>query len=270
MNTLGMLAKSQLKKMVGEVSSIFSGTRLRKIAWDIQREKHANKDYLVCLKKLLPPDMVLSADEVDGYIEEIIDGNFLEDQIQKYQILAGVAFPDTYQGKPMSAVLFCNILIKVLKPEIIVETGCASGWTSALFLEALHANQKGHLYSIDLPPEQGKYDMPYTLPDGTEQGFLIPPSLRSRWTLFSGDVRKELLPLLDTLKKVDVFYHDSDHTYQHMMWEYTSALPYLSESGVIISDDIGWNCAFSDFSHDINGKMSIHASNPNVGAVSCF
>jgi len=160
------------------------------------------------------------------------------------------------------------VATRLLKPSVVVETGCATGWVSALLLLALHHNHHGHLYSIDLPPVAGTLSMDWTMPDGLEAGFLVPPQLRDRWTFIRGDVRVELIPLLEKLGHVDLFFHDSDHTYVHMMWEYTSVWPYLSTGGVLVSDDIGWNTAWWDFATAVGRPIRIHRSNTNVGALS--
>lgn len=44
------------------------------------------------------------------------------------------------------------LTVRLIKPETIVETGVSSGSSSAYILRALYDNQKGKLYSIDLPP----------------------------------------------------------------------------------------------------------------------
>jgi len=46
-------------------------------------------------------------------------------------------------------VLYC--IIRATKPEIIVETGVANGASSTFILSALEKNNKGKLFSIDLP-----------------------------------------------------------------------------------------------------------------------
>lgn len=61
--------------------------------------------------------------------------------------------------------------------------------------------------------------------------------------------------------------HDSDHTYEHMMWECTSAWSYLPQVGIIVSDDIGWNTAFWDFATAMHRDMVVHSSNRNFGAI---
>jgi len=109
--------------------------------------------------------------------------------------------------------------------------------------------------------------MDWTLPSDLKPGFLVPHELRTRWTLILGDARVKLIPLLEKWHKIDVFFHDSDHTYLHMMWGYTSAWPYLLESGLLISDDVGQNTAFYDFADAMQRPIVVHASNPNVGAI---
>ena len=46
---------------------------------------------------------------------------------------------------------------------------------------------------------------------------------------------------------VDVFIHDSLHTYDHMMWEFETAYPHLQDGGLLFSDDALWNRSFFDF-----------------------
>ena len=98
-------------------------------------------------------------------------------------------------------------------------------------------------------------------------GFLVPPSFRDRWTLIEGNVRQELMPLLERVGATDMFLHDSDHTYPHMMWEYAAILPHIRDGGIIASDDIAWNTAFWDFAAAIGRRCVIHRSNANVGAI---
>lgn len=80
--------------------------------------------------------------------------------------------------------------------------------------------------------------------------------MRKRWRLVLGDSRKELPRLLDELKEIDIFCHDSLHTYDHMLFEYQLAWRYLRHGGVLLSDDVQENSAFRDFcdSKQLNGQ----------------
>ena len=150
-------------------------------------------------------------------------------------------------------------LICLLRPNTVVETGVFRGISSAFILSALSRNRRGRLYSIDLPG--ASYEMPdggrdtSNLPPGEKTGFVVPESLRERWTLVLGDSKSELVPLLSKLGEIDMFLHDSEHTYECMMWEYSSAWPFIRPGGVLASDDIGWNRAFDEF-------VSAHATAP--------
>lgn len=57
------------------------------------------------------------------------------------------------------------------------------------------------------------------------------------------------------MRKIDLFLHDSLHTYEQMMFEYRVAWPYIRVKGVLLSDDVGCNEAFKKFSSMIKGKV---------------
>lgn len=131
------------------------------------------------------------------------------------------------------------ILVRILKPEIVVETGVASGKSSAFILQALYENKDGFLYSVDLPMHFGDENLPYEgfnafLPNGKESGWLIPDYLKQLWNLKVGKSREKLPGLLDELGKIDVFLHDSAHIYETMFWEYETVWPHINRGGGIV------------------------------------
>lgn len=175
-----------------------------------------------------------------------------------------------YEG--ISLILYS--IVRRYKPEIVVETGVAHGVSSAFILCAMHENSKGHLYSIDLPlcdicvKTGNKGGEMKVLEDGQKHwinenyyvGDFVPEYLKDRWTLILGDAKKELPILLTKLKKITIFFHDSLHTYEHMMFEYETAWPYISKNGFLLSHDVLWNSAFLDFSKKVNLKPLIYYS----------
>lgn len=126
-------------------------------------------------------------------------------------------------------------LARHLRPRRIVETGVARGISSRFLLLGLYENATGELVSIDLPP----------LESGWEEPIAVPVDLRSRWTFVRASSR-EVLP--DVLQEpVDLFIHDSLHTYRNMKFELEVAWAALTPRGVLVCDDIHENRAFAEF-----------------------
>src|SRR5262245_58700490 len=105
----------------------------------------------------------------------------------------------------------CYAICRAIRPSAIVETGVAYGVTSAFVLRALETNGSGTLHSVDLPPLGRDADR--------FVGILIPPELKHRWHLRRGASKRVLPALVRQLDRVDLFIHDSLHTYSNMRWE---------------------------------------------------
>jgi predicted O-methyltransferase YrrM len=153
---------------------------------------------------------------------------------------------------------YLYFLVRMFRPSVVVETGVFRGISSSFILQGLEDNSQGRLYSVDLPsasyiisPQGSTALAPAVdaspLKKTEAPGFAIPNELRNRWTLLLGDSRKELPKLLNQVGPIDLFYHDSEHTYEHMTWEFGQAIEHLRPTGILTSDDIGWNSAFKDF-----------------------
>jgi predicted O-methyltransferase YrrM len=120
------------------------------------------------------------------------------------------------------------VLVRAANPRTIVETGVLYGASSAHFLAALARNGEGTLYSLEIGQRSGE----------PPHGYFVPDELRGRWRLIIGDSRRELPGLMERCAQVDMFYHDSLHTHDHMVWEFGTALPSLGANGVLASDDV--------------------------------
>jgi predicted O-methyltransferase YrrM len=137
-------------------------------------------------------------------------------------------------------VLIQYAIVRALRPETIVETGVANGVSSAHVLLALHKNGRGTLHSVEIG------DSTY-LPAGREPGWVVPDWLRGRWKSHFGDAIEVLPPLFRELRSIDMFIHDSLHTYEHMKFELERAFPFVRVKGLLLADDALWNEAFWDF-----------------------
>lgn len=124
-------------------------------------------------------------------------------------------------------------LIRRLKPMNVVETGVGFGTSSSIILEALQQNQSGRLTSID--------------PDLTaDTGILVQNKTYWHW---QKDYSINALPEIND--NIDIFIHDSDHSYKNMLFEFNCAFTKMKK-GIILSHDIGRNDAFFDFAKSKN------------------
>ena len=179
--------------------------------------------------------------------------SFLDEPIRDHPFAATLQDAESFfkSANIMSADLYAKKVllqyaaIRAFAPEILVETGVASGVSSSYLLLALHKNGRGKLYSIELGDER-------YLPPGKPPGWVVPEALKPRWDLRIGDSRELLPKLLQELGAVDIFIHDSLHTYEHMLWEYRAAYPFIKPAGLLISDDAAWNPAFPEFCAEVH------------------
>jgi predicted O-methyltransferase YrrM len=135
--------------------------------------------------------------------------------------------------------LLCYVVVRAKKPLAVVEAGVARGVTSFYILKALEKNGQGHLFSIDLPILKKESEQ--------EVGILVPESLRFRWTLSLGLSTREMKKMRKNIKKIDLFIHDSDHTYRNQRSEYAISLDWLNKNGVLISDDVSNNALLESY-----------------------
>ena len=78
-------------------------------------------------------------------------------------------------------------------------------------------------------------------------GNAIPGKIQDRWKLIIGSSSEKLGELFQSLEKVDIFLHDSLHTYKNMLLEFQTSWPFIKNSGFLLSDDIIDNNAFLKF-----------------------
>jgi methyltransferase family protein len=130
-------------------------------------------------------------------------------------------------------------LVRAAEPDVVIETGVATGVTSAYVLAALEDNGGGELHSVDLPPAD--------MVGSGLVGCVVPGELRERWRYHWGSARR-LLPgiLKRTAGARRVFVHDSDHSYANMRWELELAWDALDAGDWLVADDVDLHGAFAD------------------------
>jgi predicted O-methyltransferase YrrM len=184
----------------------------------------------------------------------------LNSAIQDVPEFSGVQFRHVSELRLFRCLLY--LFTRTFRPEIFVETGVLNGFSSAFILQAMKDNGVGMLYSIDLPPldERIRRQGTGALPTGKQPGWSIPAELRSRHQLVLGDARILLPEILREKKPLDAFLHDSDHSYEHMMFEMSMAWSYLRPSGWLLCDNVEANDSFTDFVRGVGASSCVVAS----------
>jgi hypothetical protein len=127
-----------------------------------------------------------------------------------------------------------------LRPEVVIETGVAHGITSRIVLEALAQNDRGHLWSIDLP-------FPFDRRLHVETGLAVTDACRSRWSYLEGASRQRLPRLVGEVGHIEMFIHDSLHTARNTAFEMEQAARGMQAGGVMVVDDIKMHRGFAVF-----------------------
>lgn len=184
-------------------------------------------------------------------------------------------WPPVPHGSPRGDLWLARLVVQSCA-RVMVETGVEEGHSSTILLAA-SKNWNGRLFSIDLPHTRGEVNADGAF-DGAhvsrreDTGRFIPRRYRSRWELTLADARQALGPLLERVGSIDLFYHDSEHSFDHMTFEYRLAWQYLRRGGVLASDDIRWNSAwgsegpFEAFAREV-GRPIFYSPGKGRGAV---
>jgi predicted O-methyltransferase YrrM len=188
-----------------------------------------------------------ATEEIRRFTAEITANRYFRDELERHRDCPGRRRYSSWGigiGSTLGIVLY--VLCRQQRPGIVVETGVASGISSSYILCALRQNTHGKLYSIDMP---GWGD--------SQSGWLIPDYLRHRWHLTLGRSSETLGPLLERIGNIDMFLHDSDHSYRNMTWEFQTAWSYLNSGGLLLSHNIDYNNAFPDFCRNVGLRGSV-------------
>src|SRR5438067_9165755 len=168
-------------------------------------------------------------DAVARFAKEIRASEFMSDMISRR---------NAYGSEGVMGALDCATLYGLtrwLRPTVLVESGGFVGMSSAFILKAL-ADEKlatSKLYSIELSED-------------CEQGALIPEELRRGFVPMRGRV-EDFLKGDQLPGSIDMFLHDSSHSYRHMRWEFRQFWPRLRDGGLLVSHDVQMNAAFPEF-----------------------
>ncbi len=152
-----------------------------------------------------------------------------------------VRLPNPALGINKESSRLIYLLVRIIRPIQIVETGVANGISTYFILNALIKNNFGSLISIDI--------------DNNVASFLNDEE-RKRWRLKVLDVkrnpRKQFLKIIEELQELSIYIHDGDHSYPWQYMEYNTALNKLKPGGILLSDDVDSSYAFIDTFNNLN------------------
>ena len=170
-------------------------------------------------------------DAIARFAQEIRASDFMAEMIRRR---------DGYGAEGVMGALDCATLYGLtrwLRPAVVVESGGFIGMSSAFILKAFADEElaTAKLYSIELSRD-------------CEQGALIPNELRSAASFIAMRGRiEDFLKQSQLPPSIDMFLHDSSHSYRHMLWEFRQFWPHLRDGGFLVSHDVQMNAAFPEF-----------------------
>lgn len=177
----------------------------------------------------------------------LMGGIFFEDPKKMIASLGKVqSGPDLSQGDfyPMfynsglRTLELIRELIKLIRPKCVVETGVANGFSTRQILESFKEFElfDSQLFSFDVNPKV----------------FSVELERNPQFNKVIIDSASSFISAMHEIGSIDLFYHDSDHSYENQLLEYEAAWRLLSHDGVLISDDVNWSNAFLDFCKTVN------------------
>jgi predicted O-methyltransferase YrrM len=166
--------------------------------------------------------------EVLGYVTEIEENQTLKNAISRFK-KDNPNYSDSKIYPARRIAWYC--VIRITKPELVVETGIHNGLGATVILLGLQKNGLGKYMGVDINPDAGR---------------LIPKELL---LLASLEVSNSI-DFLNSLKNssIDLLITDSDHRYDFEISELESSKNSLKSEAIIISDNSHDSSALFDYS----------------------
>jgi hypothetical protein len=231
LSRLRWFAKYRLMRRTGVRLRDDFGRNLAYVLWDPELESHTyDVENLDEIADFLAAELNGDRDRILGYLREPeTDPVFNEEWRRRMRF----RFDVKHRAQLASRLIWWGI-VRTLRPGLVVECGIFNGVGSLVLLRALERNRAegspGELIGIDSDPTMG---------------WAVPPALMEHWTTvegFTSDV------LEDTLKgrEVGMLIHDTPHTYENQMLEFSAALRHRAERLVLIDASGGQTPALEE------------------------
>ena len=165
--------------------------------------------------------------QVRKWVQELADDDQLTDHVKRR--LATNPRRRISAAEPHWARRFgWYALVRAVEPDHVVETGTHLGLGSCAIAAALLRNGHGRLTTIDIDPQAGHL-------------------IGAPWADVIERQTGSSIDLLAEQRDVDMFLHDSLHTYDYETKELAAVEPNLTAGAVVLSDNAHDSAALSDW-----------------------
>lgn len=158
--------------------------------------------------------------------------DLLVEELERRQQDAALSFPESFgSGREVSFALYS--LVRLRRPQRVLETGVADGVSTVFLLSAIAQNGSGSLHSVEVNENVGS---------------LLSERERHAWNLHVIPAASPRA-FTEVVARVapDLFFHDSNHLYYWARFEYETVREQLGERCFVTSDDVDKSFAFLDF-----------------------
>jgi predicted O-methyltransferase YrrM len=146
---------------------------------------------------------------------------FLEIDLQPYLAEVTTIRRDQQGVHPEEAgVLY--LLMRGLRPQLVLETGTFKGYSTAQIARALRANGSGHLITTDIACDTGSE---------------VPSDLLPHVTFNRGEASEAFAARMPGQQAINVFFHDSLHTFANTLGELIWFSDRYAPGAVIVCHD---------------------------------
>jgi len=207
------------------VASYDSKVLGRSTRWLVRSREHTNFTYDLTARNrehlawwVADVARVEDIDKVRGFMRELDDDAELKAHIRQATMRSdrrGLADRDVRFGRRVG----WYALARALQPEHIVETGTDKGLGSCVFAAALLRNGHGRVTTVDVNPDSG---------------YLVTGQYEDVVDRVIGD---SIDVLRSGVTPVDLFLHDSWHTFEHESGELAAVAARLSHGALVLSDN---------------------------------
>jgi predicted O-methyltransferase YrrM len=220
------------------ISYLFTGRETSNFTYDI-----ANRDEVA---SVLARALDAPVDAIAAYIAELDGDQELSSALEAKLRQHRDRNPQPHFGRRVG----WYAVVRWLKPRLVVETGTADGLGTATLARGLERNEAegspGELLSFDVQPDAG---------------WLLGADALRYARVVVGD-STETLPRELAGRHVDVFVHDSAHTYEHERMEFALALEHAARRIVLISDNAHATTALADVAREHGAPFAFVREQP--------